>query len=336
MSGGNPISKIRGAQILDLTFKLGARQENKDGSVSVEILVTSKQEKRGGGTETDHRKYAATFVKAGEEWRARDLYEPCRWCSSTGTCKDCKGSGKCRECGGKPAKENNRCDNCKEGSPCKDCVCDGCEGSKACGNCRGSKACRNCKGKGVRLLPPGGRRKPSMELAPEGQTFSTDLSTPESTARSYIDSGLQQDSMSSAAVLHWEEERRKKLEPYFHAGRNAKLRSVIEEKTRPARKNFLEKEKRFQPGPVNTEGDTARVIVELKRGADGRGRWEKNRLLMTRVNDTWLISAVQSGCRSCDQTGKCPSCGGSDSCSACDDSKRCNKCDGKGWEDTRR
>ena len=274
------LERAQRSMVQNRTIELGSAKKNEDGSVSIKVSETYERGPAGAKTQKEHRNHLFTFVKIGEEWKVRDLYEPCRFCAS---------------------------------GPCGSCA--------------------TCNTRGVVRISPGKERGPSMDpIAPKERSFSTDLSTPEATARSYVDWKLHQGSLLSGALLKAKKENIETLEPYLHPDVLVAMKSLNDAQTRQAKESFPKNEKRFHIGPVKMEGEKAYVIVELRRDENGRGRQKQNRIVMTTEKETWLISAVQNGCRSCKNTGACPSCAKSDPCYACDGTKKCNKCEGKGWD----
>lgn len=283
---------------LSTSWKISGKVENKDGSVTVEAVQTSKRRQKNFQTQKveeveEQMRHQYVFEKSGSVWLVRQIFNACWMCKGEGTCSACKGTGKFG-----------------------DMECYGCKGSKTCEQCKGEKMKEEKIAEGA----------PTFMIPDSEPAYSQDLSTPKSAAQAIADLKLRQDVLGTKHVREFVDRVLGNFPKFFTATIAKAVSDLMGKAVEDGKKRF--RDERPAVDTVEEKGDV--VTVTLKNVQEYAPRY-----VLKKVGGKWLIDAEQSRCYSCKGTGTCQACGGTgkkdgDTCYSCQGGK-CIGCKGQGW-----
>ena len=121
---------------------------------------------------------------------------------------------------------------------------------------------------------------------------------------------------------------------YFTPGLMKRIDESIEKSIEAGKERFTDSRPRVDS--VETEGDKARAVVVFPPRSE-KGRERRERIILAKTGDKWLVDDVQMTCWNCQATGKCGPCKGTGkfgetNCFNCKGKKTCQTCGGAGWK----
>lgn len=292
-------------KMLSSTLEISKSTEDKDGSVTVEAVERRRVRRLDPETnkpvekdETGLRK--AVFEKSGGSWFVRELYRDCYLCLGAGQCSYCEGKGK--------------------------------QGEEDCWSCQGKKICSSCKGEKFTRDTPD-EFVPDYLIADPEPAFSKDLSSPKAAAQTLADLNAKAGLSMTRSLREFIDRIMRKIRLYFAASVVKKMEDNFRKAEEAGAKRF--KDQRPRVGEVEEKGDVAYVVI--LSGPTGEAEM-RDRYVLKRVGNQWLVDAAQYRCWSCEASGKCGTCKGTGQqegmkCYGCNGEKSCGICKGQGWID---
>ncbi|MHC4605596.1 MAG: hypothetical protein ACYTAF_01505 [Planctomycetota bacterium] len=301
-------------RILGWSFGIAGKKALEDGRVAVD--ANEKRRRKEKDWENDTTKvveetlpYRIILEKVEGIWMVGEIYDACVHCEGSAKCGYCKGAGKVPEEG-----------------PCTECA-----GNGVCGECKGAKLVKN---------DPSDVGSFPWPLTDGNPDFSTDLSSPEATARTFADQHLRMELQKGKEILKLFErilgEAKLYFAPELWKKTNDSIRAAVQKSRDDYRKGLP------RVGPATVKGDTAHaVVVRPGTGSGEEGeepRDSRRKINMKKVGDIWLVDSIQDECWSCGGTLTCGSCKGTGKsegteCWSCSGKKECQQCNKTGWGD---
>ena len=292
------------ARVLSSRIQVIRTVEPSDGTATVDALRKLRRKKRDWNTDrfeevAETLLYRLTMTKEGELWRVQELRRECSICRGGGVCRDCQGTGQVY--------------------------------GQACYSCGGDKNCRECRGE--KLQADNLKDFRMRFVIPEKELIhSSDLSTPRSAAQCYVDFLRRKDVEMSRRIQKFVEGVVAQLELFLVADLAKSVREGWAQDCEDGKRRYAEIERKIES--IEEVGEEAFIVV-VTTGGDQDAR---QRLVLKKNGESWLVDAVQLSCWSCAATGSCRACQGTGrsgeyDCFGCEGKKVCTFCMGKGWRD---
>ncbi|MHC4599817.1 MAG: hypothetical protein ACYS47_12500 [Planctomycetota bacterium] len=315
-----------------LVFDKEEKAEGEDVLILANQKVTKKTVERDPKTgkedtktEDKNKKHKMLFTKAGEAWRLKTWHEECFSCEGKGKCSECDGTGKSKP---KDCFACNGSGKSGSGEKCFGCDGTGKEKSRDCFFCNENKGkCGTCEGEGWKRqddFEGGGFFGGEVKKV---EKFS-DLSTPENTARTYINLAELRETEALQTFGSMMGAVKKMVEALFTADALERLNKNQEKAAEEQKKREAGTKKEVGDHKM-AEGKAIVILSETRTDPEGKAHTSRTALRMVKTGNEWKVEDRGQPCWGCGGTGECDGCGGTGTTKVED----CWSCKGKGKDD---